>query len=664
MRESGDDNRFDWRGGWAAAIAFIATIVLLGMVVLVSLSNDAREKALTAERRAYDVALVTRNVSSSASRAEAALGRFVLDEEESTTGNIYYSQWRLAGHQIDQLRTLVRNNPEQRKRVDELQRIFRKRGEELSLPARAAVLGKGQGGTAYFFAAGKTKTQELLDKKLDEIASAERQLLRQRIAQSQIITAEADRLTDYLSWLGLIVGAGAIFSGLVAVQALRQNAAARRQAETEADRAAQLEEAVRDRTQELWEANQALKSEAIERQAAEAQLRQVQKMEAVGQLTGGIAHDFNNMLAVVVGGIDLARRRLSGPRKEVMHHLTNAMEGATRAAALTRRLLSFARSEPLLPERIESGELVGNMSDLLDRTLGEQIRIDTRLAPDAWPVFVDPHQLENAILNLAVNARDAMEGEGQLTIASENVTMTANSVGDIQPGEYLRISITDEGCGMTEEVRERAFEPFFTTKPVGKGTGLGLSQIFGFAHQSEGEVGIDSEVGKGTTVSLYLPRTKANAPVRLQTQASGRELEPTVPGARILLVEDDPRVRAATVGALEDLDYQPTSCSSGADAIVAFDAETFDLVISDVIMPEMTGPELIRIIKARRPDIAVLFVTGYVGDGEGNDLVGYELLRKPFTVSALATSVAAALSRQVSEPTSGSPPISGAAAAG
>ena len=664
MRASEEDTTFDWRGGWAAAIAFIATVVLLGMVVLVSLSNDARETALTAERRAYDVALVTRNVSSSASRAEAALGRFVLDEKEETTGNIYYSQWRLAGAQIDRLMNLVRNDPEQRERVEEVQIIFRKRGEELSLPARAAVLGKGQGGTTYFFEAGKTGTQKLLDKKLDEIAEAERQSLRELIAQSQIITARADQLTDYLSWLGLIVGGGAIFSGLVAVQALRQNAAARRQADSDADRAAQLEEAVRDRTQELWEANQALKSEAIERQAAEAQLRQVQKMEAVGQLTGGIAHDFNNMLAVVVGGIDLARRRLSGPRKEVMHHLTNAMEGATRAAALTRRLLSFARSEPLLPERIESGNLVASMSDLLDRTLGEQIRIETRLAPDAWPVFVDPHQLENAILNLAVNARDAMDGEGQLTIASENVTMVANSVGDIQPGDYLKISITDEGCGMTNEVRERAFEPFFTTKPVGKGTGLGLSQIFGFAHQSEGEVGIDSEVGKGTTVSLFLPRTRANAPVRLQPLANGRELEPTVPGARILLVEDDPRVRAATVGALEDLDYRPTSCSSGAEAIVAFDGATFDLVISDVIMPEMTGPQLIRIIKARRPDVAVLFVTGYVGDGEGDDLVGYELLRKPFTVSALANSVAAALSRQSDEPASGSRPISGAAAAG
>jgi len=480
------------------------------------------------------------------------------------------------------------------------------------------------------------------------------------MAQSVVFNDKSQQLTDYLSIVGAIVGFGAIFLGWVAVRALRLNALSRRQADTESDRASALEEAVRERTQELWEANQALKAEATEREAAEAQLRQVQKMEAVGQLTGGIAHDFNNMLAVVVGGIDLAKRRLSGPRKEVLHHLTNAMEGATRAAALTRRLLSFARSEPLLPERVDSRELVSGMSELLDRTLGERIKVQTKLGTDAWPIFVDSHQLENAILNLAVNARDAMEGTGTLSISTENVTLAANQVGDVRAGEYLKLSVGDTGCGMTDEVRERAFEPFFTTKPVGKGTGLGLSQIFGFAHQSGGEVGIESELGNGTTVSLYLPRTEATAPVRLHSQAAGGQSEPTVPGARILLVEDDPRVRAATVDALEDLDYQPIACEGGAEALKMFDAQEFDLVISDVIMPEMTGPELIRIIKKRKPGIAVLFVTGYVGEGESEDLIGYELLRKPFTVGALASAVAAALARPVSEPRRSG----GAAAAG
>ena len=651
MIGDGEDVRFDWRRGGAAAAGLLAALVLLGMVFLVKFANDAREQALTAERHAYDVALVVRNVSSSISRSEAALARFVLDENTETSGNIYSSNWSLAGYQIQRLAQLVRSNPEQERRVQELQQLYRKRGGELALAARAALEQEGQAGISYFYQAGRSKTVDRVDGKLNEIIVSERASLRERIQQSQLFSAEADRFTDYLSWLGFVVGLGAVFLGVVAVQALRQNAAARKQIESEAERAEVLEQAVRERTQELWEANHALKAEAEERQAAEAQLRQVQKMEAVGQLTGGIAHDFNNMLAVVVGGIDLAQRRLNGPRREVLLHLQNAMEGATRAAALTRRLLSFARSEPLLPERVDSRDLISGMSDLLDRTLGERIKIEVDLAADTWPTYVDPHQLENAIVNLAVNARDAMDGQGVMRITTENMKLAANEVGDIRPGDYVKISVNDTGCGMVPEVKERAFEPFFTTKPVGKGTGLGLSQIFGFAHQSGGEVGIESEVGRGTTVSIYLPRTEVAAPVRIHPAAQQRrESDIHVPGARILLVEDDPRVRTATVDALEDLDYEPIACSSGAEAIELFQTHELDLIITDVIMPEMTGPELIRHLKSTQSrDFAVLFVTGYVGEGESDDLRGYELLRKPFTVGALASAVSAALAR-TSEP--------------
>jgi signal transduction histidine kinase/ActR/RegA family two-component response regulator len=647
MIGDGEDVRFDWRRGGAAAAGLLAALVLLGMVFLVKFANDAREQALTAERHAYDVALVVRNVSSSISRSEAALARFVLDENKEKSGNVYSSNWSLAGYQIQRLAQLVRQNPEQERRVYELQRLYRQRGGELALAARAALEQEGQAGISYFYQAGQSKTVEGLDQKLNEIIVSERASLRERIEQSQIFSAQADRLTDYLRWLGGIVAVGAVFLGVIAVAALRQNAAARRLAESEAVRAEALEQAVRERTQELWEANQALKAEAEERQAAEAQLRQVQKMEAVGQLTGGIAHDFNNMLAVVVGGIDLAQRRLNGPRREVLLHLQNAMEGATRAAALTRRLLSFARSEPLLPERVDSRDLISGMSDLLDRTLGERIKVDVDLAAETWPIYVDPHQLENAIVNLAVNARDAMDGQGVMRVTTENLKLAANQVGDIRAGDYVKISVNDTGCGMPPEVKERAFEPFFTTKPVGKGTGLGLSQIFGFAHQSGGEVGIESEVGVGTTVSIYLPRTEVAAPVRIHPAAQQRaESDVHVPGARILLVEDDPRVRTATVDALEDLDYEPVACSGGAEAIDLFKTHEFDLVITDVIMPEMTGPELIRHLKATQPqDFSVLFVTGYVGEGESDDLRGYELLRKPFTVGALASAVSAALAR-------------------
>ena len=660
MTPGGDENRFDWRRGGAAAGAFVALLLLLGLVFLVASSNQERDRALAMERRAYDVTLLTRSIDASISRAEAALGQFALDEDVKGSGNIYYSYWRLAGRQMQQLKELVGSNPEQRSRIEELQRIYGELGGKFDQAARVITSKRGDYGVRYYYAAVREPSELALHAKLREIATAERSALLERMQQTQIFSARADRLTDYLSWLGMLVGVGAIFLGLVAVQAVRQFAFARRQAETQTDRAELLEEAVRERTQELWEANQALKAEAAEREAAEAQLRQVQKMEAVGQLTGGIAHDFNNMLAVVVGGVDLARRRLNGPRREVMAHLNNAMEGATRAAALTRRLLSFARSEPLLPERVEPKDLVEGMSDLLDRTLGERVQVEIDVESGTWPVYVDPHQFENAIVNLAVNARDAMEGVGRLRIATSNVKVSANEVGDIRAGDYVRISVTDTGCGMTPEVMERAFEPFFTTKPVGKGTGLGLSQIFGFAHQSGGEVGIESKLSKGTTVSIYLPRSEAEAPVRLHPAAAQRMSEDErVPGARILVVEDDPRVRTSTVEALQDLDYDPVACSSGHEAVKLFAGQTFDLVISDVIMPEMTGPELIRTLKSKRQDFAVLFVTGYVGEGEAENLVGYELLRKPFTVGALASAVATALT-QPNEPRRSS----GAAAAG
>src|SRR6476619_631329 len=505
MVGDGEEVRFDWRRGGTAAAGLVAALVLVTMVFLVKFANDARENALTAERQANQVSLIVRNVSANVARAEAALARFVLDEKIDPNGNLYVSAWRDAGYQIHQLKELERNNREQEERVATVEQLYDKRGKELALAARAALAKQGDTGISYFYASsreekgGPKSVGHLLDDTLEEIIRAERRSLRNRIAQSQVFTAQADRLTDYLSWLGILVGVGAIFLGVVAVQALRQNAQARRAAESEAERAEQLELA--------------------EREAAEAQLRQVQKMEAVGQLTGGIAHDFNNMLAVVVGGIDLALRRLNGPRREVMMTLNNAMEGATRAAALTRRLLSFARSEPLLPERVDPAELIRGMSDLLDRTLGERIHIDVELTPGAWPTYVDPHQLENAIVNLAVNARDAMDGEGHMRIGAENVTLAANEVGDVRAGEYVRISVADTGCGMAPDVLERAFEPFFTTKPVGKGTGLGLSQIFGFAHESGGEVGIERQVGRGTIVSIYLPRTEAVAPVRLHAAA-------------------------------------------------------------------------------------------------------------------------------------------------
>lgn len=646
--------------GWASFGAILATILLIGLIVMVTLSNRQRSQALQWERHTYDVMLLTRTVDATLARSEAALGRFVLDEERET-GTVYYNEWRLAGRQIDQLRQLVRRDPDQSARVARLSELYQQRGEELAAAAARAAQGQDSGGVPLFYQAGMSPVGPALRAQLETIATNERDALRRRMAETQMFAAEADKLTGWLGWLGVLLGVGAIVLGLAAYRAISERLIARRDADNEAYRAMTLERAVQERTRELRDANERLQAEAAERAAAEAQLRQVQKMEAVGQLTGGIAHDFNNMLAVVVGGLDLAKRKLRGPKREVEFHLDNAMEGATRAAQLTRRLLAFARAEPLMAEPVAPAELVEGMLDLVDRSIGERISVQTRITPEPWYVWVDAHQLENAIVNLAVNARDAMDGQGQLGIDIDNVTLEDQQVGTLTAGDYVRISVSDTGVGIPPEHLERVFEPFFTTKPVGKGTGLGLSQIFGFARQSGGDVVIRSQVDLGTTVSLYLPRSieaaEAHAKRAAKAKAETSEPDAFLAGASILLVEDDPRVSRSTVGALEELGYLPMACGSGAEALeILGEGERVDLIITDVMMPEMTGPEMIRRVSKDRPDIAVLFVTGFVGEAGEEDLSGYDMLRKPFTVSALADAVAKALGKRFSgrppEPTS------------
>ncbi len=641
-----------WRRGWASAGAIVATILLIGLIVMVTLSNRARDDALDYERRTREVIILTRTVDATVARSEAALGRYVLDEQQAT-GTLYYSEWRQAGRNIQQLRRLLRDDPGQVARVDTLTRLYQERGRELAAAAAQAARKTGSGGVPLFYQAGLSETGPAIRTTLSQIAQAENEKLRERIRETQMFAEQADKFTEWLGWLGVLIGIGAIVLGLLAYRALSEWLLARQEADSEAHRAMALERAVQERTRELRDANERLTAEAAERAAAEAQLRQVQKMEAVGQLTGGIAHDFNNMLAVIVGGLDLARRKLHGSRREVEFHLDNAMEGATRAAALTRRLLAFARSEPLMPRAIAPAALVQGMLDLIDRAIGERIAIDTSFSDEPWHVWADANQLENAILNLCVNARDAMDGQGRLAIVVENVSVRARQVGELQPGEYVRISVSDTGSGIAPEHLERVLEPFFTTKPVGKGTGLGLSQIFGFARQSGGDISIESSLGEGTTVSIYLPRSLRTLDEGAERAAAAPDREEqaqSIAGATILVVEDDPRVSRATVGSLEELGYRPIPCASGAEALAELErSDDIQLVITDVMMPEMTGPELVRIVSERYPDMAILFVTGYVGEaGEGEELAGHDMLRKPFTVAALADAVAAALSHRVS----------------
>jgi signal transduction histidine kinase/ActR/RegA family two-component response regulator len=516
-------------------------------------------------------------------------------------------------------------------------------------------------GLAIFDKAGKVASRRELNATLDRIIEIENRVLDRRINHADATLDQSNWAATLLLAFAVVILAGAAGLGFTVVQAFAERRLARKDADDVAQRAEDLEEAVAQRTAELRRANAALLAEAGEREAAEARLRQAQKMDAVGQLTGGIAHDFNNMLAVVIGGLELAKRRLPPEHGEAGRHLENAMEGASRAAALTRRLLAFARAEPLLPEAVAPDALVAGMTDLLDRTLGERITVRTRFENHDWAVWVDKHQLENALLNLAVNARDAMDGDGVLTIGTGMRHLGEGELGAARAGDYIAISVSDTGCGMDQGVLDRVFEPFFTTKPVGKGTGLGLSQIFGFVRQSMGEIMIVSQPGLGTTVTLLLPRFTGSERIADATAEPARPAEPKPDEfATILVVEDDPRVLAATVEALAELGHKPIACPTPdeAEQLIAANPDV-RLVLTDVVMPGTSGPELIASLRPRHPHLGVLFVTGYAGEiDEAAAFGGHDVLRKPFTIGALSGAVQAALAK-----TSGPPPFEAAAAA-
>ena len=393
-----------------------------------------------------------------------------------------------------------------------------------------------------------------------------------------------------------------------------------------------------------------------ERERVEEALRQAQKMEAVGQLTGGIAHDFNNLLTVVSGNIDMARRILGEDGDaRALRAIGNAMKGADRAASLTQRLLAFSRRQPLQPKQVDVNRIIAGMSDLLDRALGETVELETVAAAGAWRVEVDPNQLESAILNLAVNARDAMPDGGKLTVETSNCRIDENYAAghaDVAPGQYVLIAVTDTGTGMPADVVSKAWDPFFSTKEVGKGTGLGLSQVYGYVKQSGGHVKIYSEVGHGTTVKIYLPRLPAD----MHMEEERAEEAPTaLPGEEnVLVVEDDDDVRIYTVESLRELGYRVIEAHDGTSALRLLERQEtpISLLLTDVVMPGMSGRELADEARARQPDLKVLFTTGYARNAivHGGRLdPGVELLPKPFTFEALAAKVRDVLEKSASE---------------
>ena len=385
-----------------------------------------------------------------------------------------------------------------------------------------------------------------------------------------------------------------------------------------------------------------------ERRGTEERLRQSQKMEAVGQLTGGVAHDLNNLLTVIISSAELLEE--IAPRESPTDRpLKNIMNAVEQAAALTRRLLAFARKQPLEPRTVNINDFVTGMKPLLLRALGEHVESEMRLAPDLWTAYIDPHQVESAVLNLAINARDAMGEGGHLMIETENASIdeeVAQRYGDMAPGDYVTLSVSDDGCGMSPAVLAKAVEPFFTTKPQGQGTGLGLSMVFGFAKQSGGHMNIYSEVGKGTTVRLYFPRARGT---ETETLPTGTD-RAAVPGGSetILVVEDEPAVRETAVENLKSLGYTVLEASNGREALALMASNPhIDLLFTDVVMPGgISGQALAQELGARLPGLRVLYCSGYsesafqqqgkLGNGSG-------LLQKPYRRRDLASKVRAVL---------------------
>lgn len=611
--------------------ALVAGFVLLALAIGGSIWLSARQQQ-SADSIMHTLEVQNRlaNVLSRLQDAETGQRGFLLTGREN-----FLEPYQAAGKHLHSefttLRTLLADNPGQAATLKTLEAISADRQTYL----RTAIARFREGSPANLEELQRGKdTMDRARTIISEMLQREQRLLQEKQATAGI---QRVGMSLALALSGLTV----MILGMFAVRHAR----------------ARIAQAIAN-GEALARSNVQLRDEAVSRAAAEAQLRQIQKMEAVGQLTGGIAHDFNNMLAVIVGSLDMAQRRLhSGIDARLIKNIDNAMEGAQRATQLTSHLLAFSRQQPLEPRALDANRLVRDMSELLRRTIGDDMRIETVFAGGLWVSIVDPHQLENAILNLCVNARDAMPGGGKLTIETSNAHLDdtyAAAHQEVSAGQYVMISVSDTGTGMPREVIERAFEPFFTTKGVGKGTGLGLSQVFGFIKQSNGHMKIYSESGQGTTVKLYLPRFfgSTDALQEKAEMAEWADLPAAVDGEIVLVVEDEERVRHVSVDALRDLGYTVVQAADAAQALqLLATQQRVDLLFTDVVMPDMNGRKLVDQALMDRPDLKVLYTTGYTRNAivhNGMLDAGVALLSKPFTLTQLARKVRQVLDAEVS----------------
>ena len=630
-----------------ALIAAISIGALLTALVLRGLRvNDDRERALGWERHTHVVLLETERLAVRMRGSEAAQRGFMLTSDAK-----FYAEFEreedAARRHLAALIKLTADNPDQQRNLTVLKHDVDARLAGLEHNANVAA-GIGMIDPSKLVAGNRA-----MDKVMDDLATVraeEEGLLQTRRAAANAAEAAADRVNFLLTVAGAGLLGLALIAGVGALAASRRTREANERARVLAENREMLELRVAERTDELRAANARLMAEAETRERAEGQVRQMQKMESIGQLTGGIAHDFNNMLAIVIGSLDMAKRRFNTDPPRALTYIANAEEGAQRAAQLTARLLAFSRQQPLAPENIDVNTLVASMSELLRRTIGEQIRIETVLAGGLWRTYLDAGQLENALVNLAVNARDAMEGGGKLTIETANTHLDeayAAANTDVRAGQYVVVCVTDNGTGMPAHVIERAFDPFFTTKGPGKGTGLGLSQVFGFMKQSGGHLKIYSEEGGGTTVKLYMPRWFGADEGARAAAAVNQEMPRGRSDEIVLVVEDEQRVRHLTVDTLRELGY---TVVQGSDAVQALEQvrvqPRIDLLFTDIVMPGLNGRELADRAREARPGLRVLYTTGYTRNAVVHNGMldpGVALLGKPFSMRQLAQRVRAML---------------------
>ena len=428
------------------------------------------------------------------------------------------------------------------------------------------------------------------------------------------------------------------------LEALHQSESLARTAETNLRRLNEtLETRVTERTGEIDAANRQLLSQIEERERVESTLRQMQRLEAVGQLTSGVAHDFNNLLTVILGNIGFMDKDLGDLSTKMKQRLAHMRLAAERGAKLTSQLLAFSRHQRLEPSPIDINDALASMRDLLQSSLGGSVQIITNFRQGLWWAFVDPNQIELVVLNLAINARDATEVGGSVTLETANATLGHPQKPEEPPaGEYVVISVTDTGTGMTQEVLSKAFEPFFTTKDIGKGSGLGLSQVLGFAKQSGGGMRIETRVGEGTSVKVYLPRA---TPTGLEASPRSTEaIQPHRKGALILLLDDDEAVRDITASMLRELGYLVLAVGSGGAALDLLERnDSVDLALLDYAMPGMNGVEVAKQIHSKFPSLPILFITGYADKSALGEIGDARIIKKPFVTDELANKVRAAL---------------------